>query len=71
MFPKFNQINGKLKFNAEILKITLVVENIGGLGVKTTKKQGKLRAKFESTFMCQESYQNQGLVQSNNIEYDN
>ena len=30
----------------EILKITLVVESIGGIGVKTTKKEGKLGAKF-------------------------
>ena len=37
-----------------------MVENIGGLGVKTTKKQGKLGAKFDSTFMCQEFYQIQG-----------
>ena len=49
------------------MKINFVVENVGGLGVKLTKKEGKLEAKFESTFMCQESYQKQGLVQSDNI----
>ena len=30
----------------------MVVENIGGLGVKTTKKEGKLRAKFAWKLMC-------------------
>ena len=29
------------------MKINLVVENVGGLGVKLTKKEGKLEAKFE------------------------
>ena len=34
------------KWTIKILKINLVVENDGGLGVKTTKKAGKLGAKF-------------------------
>ena len=34
------------KAKGEIMKINLVVENGGGLGVKTTKKEGKLGAKF-------------------------
>ena len=34
------------KANAEIMKNYLVVENVGGLGVKTTKKEGKQGAKF-------------------------
>ena len=29
-----------------MLKINLDVENVGGLGVKTIKKEGKLGAKF-------------------------
>ena len=31
----------------EVSKINLDVANVDGLGVKTTKKQGKLGAKFE------------------------
>ena len=54
MCPEFNQINRKVEVEKKILKINLDVENVGGLGVKTTKKQGKIRAKFASTFMCQE-----------------
>ena len=34
------------KSKIEILKINLVVENGGGLGFKTTKKEGKHGAKF-------------------------
>ena len=29
------------------MKINFVVENVGGLGAKLTKKEGKLGAKFE------------------------
>ena len=68
---RINQINGKLRVDNKNFKITLVVENMGGLGVKTTKKQGKLRAKFESKFMFQKFYQIQGKVQGNNIDYEN
>ena len=34
------------------MKINLVVENVGGLGVKLTKKEGKLGAKFAWKLMC-------------------
>ena len=47
----------------EILKITLVVENIGGLGVKTTKREGKLGAKFPWKLMPQEFNQINRKVQ--------
>ena len=46
MCSEFNQINGKLKVDNRNLKINLVVENGGCLGVKTTKKEGKHEAKF-------------------------
>ena len=52
------------------MTINLVVENIGGLGVKKTTKQG-MRQNLHKKFMCQESYQKQGLVESDNIEYEN
>ena len=53
------------------MTINLVVENIGGLGVKATRKRKNWGQNLHKKFMCQESYQKQGLVQSNNIEYDN
>ena len=34
------------KAKAETMSINLVVENVNGVGVKTTKKEGKLGAKF-------------------------
>ena len=46
MCPKLNQICRKVQGDKKILKITLVVENIGGFGVNTTTKEGKLGAKF-------------------------
>ena len=36
------------------MKMIFVVENVGGLGVKLTKKEGKLEAKFEWKLMFQE-----------------
>ena len=60
MCPEFNQINAKVEGDKKSLKINLDVANVGGLGVKTRKKQGKLGAKFASTFMCQEFDQIQG-----------
>ena len=54
-----------------MLKITLLVENSGGLKVKTTKKEGKQGAKFASKFMRPEFYQIQGKVQGDNIDYEN
>ena len=54
MCPEFNQINRKKEGDKKILKINVDVENVGGLGVKTTKKQGKLGAKFARKLMCQE-----------------
>ena len=71
MCPKLNQISREVQGDKKILKSNFDVENVYGLGVKTAKKLGKLRAKFESTFMCQESYQKKGLVQSDKIEYEN
>ena len=55
----------------EILKINLDVENVDGLGVKTTKKEGKQGAKFASKFMRPEFYQIQGKVQGDNTDYEN
>ena len=43
----FNQIKGKVQGVKKILKITLDVQNVDGLGVKVTTKEGKLEAKFE------------------------
>ena len=34
------------KAKAVIMKINLIVENLGGKGVNTTKKEGKQGAKF-------------------------
>ena len=70
MCPELNQINKK-ESTTEILKNTLVVENIGGLGVKTTRKEGRLGAKFVSKFMFPEFYLIQGKVQGDNIDYEN
>ena len=36
----------KVKSQKEILKFNLDVDNVGGLGVKRTKKEGKKGAKF-------------------------
>ena len=54
-----------------MIKISLVVENVYGSGVKTAEKQGKLGAKFASKFMFPEFYQIQEKVQGNNIDYEN
>ena len=54
MCPKLNQISREVQGDKKILKITLVVENIGGFGVKTRQKEGKLGAKFASKLMCLE-----------------
>ena len=70
MCLEFNQINKK-KSTTEILINTLVVENIGGLGVKTTRKEGKLGVKVVSKYMFPEFYQIQRKVQGDNIDYEN
>ena len=41
-----NQINGKLQRKRRDYQIDWVVENVGCLGLKTTKKEGKQGAKF-------------------------
>ena len=43
---KFLQINGTLQFKKQIMKINLHNENIGGVGVKRTTKEGKKGVKI-------------------------
>ena len=51
-----NSIKSKQKYTSitEIFKINLDVENGGVLGVKRTKKEGKLGEIFEGILMCPE-----------------
>ena len=46
MCPEFNQINEKLKVDNINFKNYPGCRNIGGLGVKATRKERKLGAKF-------------------------
>ena len=54
----------KYKLITEILKINLDVENVGGFGVKTTKKEGNLEAKFTIKLMCPEFTKSMEKVKS-------
>ena len=71
MCSEFNQINGKLKVDNRNLKITLVVENGGCLGVKTTKKEGKHEAKFALKLMCPKFNKIDGRLQGKSSDYEN
>ena len=48
-----------------------MVENIGGFGVKTTKKEGKLGAKFAWKLMCPELSQINWKVQGDMRDFEN
>ena len=56
---------------SEVLKINLDVENVGGLGVKTTRKEGKLVAKFARKLMFQEFNQINEKVQGDIRDFEN
>ena len=53
------------------MKINLDVDNVYGLGVKTTRKKVELMAKFAWEFMCSEIYNIQRKVQGEKIHYEN
>ena len=48
----------------------MVVENIGGFGVKKTKKEGKLGAKFARKLMCPEFNQIKEKVQGDEGDFE-
>ena len=52
------------------MKIILVVEHNGGYGVKITKKEGRLGAKFAWKLMCPEFNQIKGKVQSDKRDFE-
>ena len=54
-----------------MLKITLLVENSGGLKVKTTKKEGKQGAKFQQKLMCPEFNQINGKLKVDDRHVEN
>ena len=62
---------GNYKAKGVITNINLVVENVGGLGVNRTKKEGKHWAKFALKLMCPELYQINGKVQGNDRYFEN
>ena len=47
------------------------VENVGGLGVKTTRKEGKLVAKFARKLMFEEFNQINEKVQGDIRDFEN
>ena len=53
------------------MKINFVVENVGGLGVKLTKKEGKLGTKIEWKLMFPEFNQNNGKLKFNDRNFKN
>ena len=53
------------------MKINFVAENVGGLGVKLTKKEGKLGANFEWKLMFPEFNQNNGKLEFNDRNFKN
>ena len=61
----------KVKSPTKIMKITLVVENADGLGLKTTMKKDKHGAKFTWKLMCQEFQQVNRKGQVTNRDYEN
>ena len=56
---------------SKILKINLDVENVGGFAVKTTKKKGKLGAKFAWKSKCPELNQIKGEVEGDKRDFEN
>ena len=52
------------------MKINFVVENIGGFGVNTTKKEGRLGTKFALKLMCPEFNQIKGKVQGDERDFE-
>ena len=59
------------KSTIEILKITLVVENIGGLGAKTTTKEGKEGARFAGKLKCPKFNKINRKVQGDKTNFEN
>ena len=60
-----------VKLQTKIIKINLDVEKAGGLGLKTTMKKDKQRAKFTWKLMCPEFHQINGKVQVTNWYFEN
>ena len=52
-------------------KKTWMLENAGGVGVKTTQTEDKLGAKFALKLMYEEFHQIQAKVQVNNGDFEN